>query len=154
MTPGSGVEDHPSDKAGMTCISEGDAKSKFCSPSPASQGRERRDAVGAVGHSQWGGEHQGWGKERDPGSPIPSPQVLGCYFLTREPAIPVQPPSRAARPSIRPSFPRQPAASSRFSSSTKPASQPSPASAFLQPHVPIATSDLDVGCLVKAGRGK
>lgn len=47
-----------------------------------------------MGHSQWERVHQGWGKEPDPSSRSPSPQELGCYFLTREPAIPVQPPSR------------------------------------------------------------
>lgn len=87
---GSGVEDHPSDKAGMTCIWEGHAKSKFRSPSITAQ----EGSSGNRRNSQWEAVHQGWGKERDPSSRIPSPQVLGMLFLAREPAIPVQPPSR------------------------------------------------------------
>lgn len=93
---------------------------------------------------------QGWGKEPDPSSPIPSPQVLGCYFLTREPAIPVQPPSRPSALFSTATSKQQQAGHNLQASPAQPSQR------FLQrqlPHVPIATSDQDVGCLVEAGRG-
>ena len=122
----------------MTCIWEGHAKSKFCSPSPAGQGGEQREErARPMGR---GASRMGRGAR---------PQLfaflaLGCldgvhYFLSPQ----FQPSPRPVHP---PSFPRQPATPARQGKQHNLQSRPSPASSF-------ATSDLDVGCLVEADRG-
>lgn len=100
------------------------------------------------------GEHQGWGKERDPGIPHSQPSGAWMLFLDARARNSSPAPVPSARPSIRrPLFHGNQQQSSRFSSTNLQASPAQPA-LFCKPHVPITTSDLDVGCLVKAGQGK
>ena len=123
----------------MTCISEGPVKSKFCSPSPATQ-QPQGGSSGSGGPQPMGTSVPGMGNGARPQLSHSQPSGAWMLFLDAR----ARNSSPAPVPSIRPLF------------HGNQHQQPSPAQPVFYsancPVVPIATSDQDVGCLVEAGR--
>lgn len=123
---GSGVEDHPSDKAGMTCISR-DMQS-LNSAAPAQQPRER--SSGRSGPQPMGRGAPGMGKGALPQLPHSQPSGAWMLFLDAR----ARNSSPAPVPSIRPLFHgnQQRAAASRRGRTRTTCKPAQPSQRFLQ----------------------